>query len=39
MGHLSPECFGEFFHVLKTERDVAALMGDVGGAEEVIPNA
>ena len=39
VGQLSPEAFGEFFHVVKAERDVTAVVGDVGGAEEVVPDA
>lgn len=39
MGELAPEGFGEVFAVVEAELDVAAIVGDVGGAKEVIPDA
>lgn len=39
MNHLAPKTFGEFFHVVKAERNVASVVGDVGSAKEVVPDA
>lgn len=39
MYHLPPECFWELLHIVKTQRNIAAIVGHVGGAEDVVPDA